>query len=231
MKHDQPEIKFCGLATPDDIIAALDLSADYIGLVFFPKSPRHLSVERAAVLANQARGRSRIVALVVDADNDLIDTLMQQVRPDFLQLHGHETDRRIQEIKHRTGCPVIKAIGVQSVQDIKDALRLPLDMKKGDLLLFDAKPANTGNTSLPGGNGIAFDWDYLRTAPLPEKYMLAGGLTPENVATALAQTGAPVLDVSSGIEDSPGHKNPERMRLFAQNARKPRKPASENAAS
>lgn len=214
----QPQIKFCGLSTRQDIETANQLEIDFIGLVFFPKSPRNVSVEEAKSL-NQMRSKNvKSVALVVDAENPLIEEINTIVAPDFFQLHGQEDAKRIQAIRKLTGKPIIKASGVREPEDIQNALSLPLG--KQDLHLFDAKPpASDKKYKLPGGNGIVFDWDHLKTASLPEVFILAGGLTPDNIKEALHISSAPIVDVSSGIEKEPGKKSLSLMQQFAHNAR------------
>ncbi len=208
------EIKICGLTTEDAMAAALDNGADYVGLVFFPKSPRHVSLAQAQDLAAMARGRAQVVALTVDPEDALLDQIVEIVAPDMIQLHGNETPERVATIAERTGCPCLKAIKVATRADLaaSQAYR-----EAAHMLLFDAKP--TAPDALPGGNGVPFDWRLLVEFPLPTRYMLSGGLTPENVGAALERTRAPILDVSSGVESAPGRKDPDRIKHFIETAR------------
>lgn len=210
------QIKICGLSTPQAVATALNAGADMIGLVFYPPSPRNISIERGVELAQPARGKSAVVALTVDADDDLIKEIAQKLHPDFFQLHGSETPDRVGEIKAMTGIPVIKAIKVRTIDDM-DTLA---DYESvADLVLFDAKaPADLENP-LPGGNGVSFDWSLLADTNPPPKYMLSGGLDRSNVASAIAMTNAPMLDVSSGVESTPGEKSLAEIEKFIEAAR------------
>lgn len=204
--------KICGIKTVEALDAAIDAGAHYIGLVFFPKSPRNVDLATAARLAERARGRAQIVALVVDPDDSGLREIMDEVSPDIIQLHGHETPDRVAEVSALTKRPVIKAISVATADE---ALRGAIDYRlAADLLLFDAKPP-TG-AALPGGNGVAFDWTLISEAKEKAAYMLSGGLTPDNVAEAIRQTRAYNVDVSSGVESAPGVKDPELIRRFLQ---------------
>lgn len=204
-------VKICGLSTPETMDAALEAGADFVGLVFFAKSPRNVSLDLAARLADRARGRADVVTLVVDADDALLRAIMDHVRPDFIQAHGHETPERIRAIKDLTDTQVIKAKAVATPEDVKRAGDYDGVV---DLMLYDAKPAPG---ALPGGNGLAFDWTILEKAPRP--FMLAGGLTPENVADAIRVTGADMVDVSSGVESAPGIKDAALIRKFIERAK------------
>jgi phosphoribosylanthranilate isomerase len=206
------QVKICGLKTPDTMSAALEAGADYVGLNFFAKSPRYVTVEQAIALADMARGLTEIVALVVDANDETLKTLAGELRPDFIQAHGHETPERIREIKDLTDISVIKAVAVATADDVKATLAYDGVV---DLMLYDAKPAP--GAVLPGGNGVAFDWSILKGVPHP--YMLAGGLTPANVADAIRVTGAQIVDVSSGVEEAPGIKDIARIRNFIEAAK------------
>ena len=212
------EVKICGLSTPETVDAAVAAGADMIGLVFFPKSPRNVSLEQAAILADRARGKTRIVTLVVDADDALLQEIAARVKPDLIQAHGSESPERIAEIGRLTGKPVIKAIRVKDEADIASAAQFS---RVADLILYDAKAPETLGSSLPGGNGHAFDWGLLEGEKRPA-FMLAGGLTPENVAEAIRVTGAPVVDVSSGVETAPGIKDIGLIRKFIEAAKHPR---------
>ncbi len=204
-------VKICGLKTPDALEAALNGGADYIGLVFFPKSPRHLDLETAARLAKIARGRARIVALLVDPADELVGDVASRVAPDVIQLHGSETPERARVIGRMAGVPVMKAIKVETAADAAEALRY---QGAADIILFDAKAPK--GAPVPGGNGIAFDWHVLDDVRgrLGDRWMLSGGLTPENVAEAIRLTGAPAVDVSSGVETAPGEKSLDLIRRF-----------------
>lgn len=209
------EIKICGLNDEASIATATAAGADRIGLLFYPRSPRNVSLERAGELARQARriagGRVRIVAVSVDADDELIEAIVTSVAPDDLQLHGSESVARVAELKARTGCGIIKAAGIASGADLE---RAAVYSGVADLMLYDAKPAPEIGADLPGGNGLSFDWRVLAGLAAGERYLLSGGLHADNVATALALTGAPGVDVSSGVESAPGRKDPERIRAF-----------------
>ena len=212
------EVKICGLSTPETMAAALDARADFVGLVFFPKSPRNVSLDQAAILADQARGRARIVALTVDAGDVLLRTICDRVWPDFIQAHGMETPERVAAIVALTGQPVIKAIKVARADDVSAASAYS---EVASLILYDAKAPETLCASLPGGNGHAFDWSLL-DGKRPPAFMLAGGLTIGNVARAIKVTGAPIVDVSSGVESAPGVKDIQLIRKFIEAAKRPR---------
>lgn len=201
--------KICGITTPEALEAAIAGGADYIGLVFCAKSPRHLKIDKAKQLASQARGRVKIVALTVDADDEALQEIVDEVSPDILQLHGHEAPARVAAIRQRFGRDVIKAIPVATVDDADKARDFA---GAADLILFDAKaPAGA---ALPGGNGRTFDWTVLDGVSGGLPFMLSGGLEPENVAEAIALTHPVAVDVSSGVESAPGVKDPDRIRRF-----------------
>ena len=209
------EVKICGLSTPETLDAAIAAGADLVGFVFFPKSPRNVTLEQAATLAARARGKARIVTLVVDADDALLEAIAAEVRPDLIQAHGSETPERIAQIAQLTAKPVIKAIRVKDDADIAAAADYST---VASLILYDAKAPETLGNALPGGNGHAFDWGLLEGGKRPA-FMLAGGLTPENVAEAIRVTGAPVVDVSSGVESAPGIKDIGLIRKFIEAAK------------
>jgi phosphoribosylanthranilate isomerase len=202
-------VKICGLSTEASLLASLDAGADLVGLVFFAKSPRNVSIEQAVGLADLARGRADIVALVVDPDDATLAKLAQDVKPDLFQLHGKETPERVAAIRTRFGIPVMKAIAVETAVDAA-AARAYRDA--ADHILFDAKAPK--GADLPGGNGVAFDWRALAAVPSDVSWMLSGGLTPETVAAAIRQTGAKSVDVSSGVERAPGVKDAARIARF-----------------
>ena len=209
------EVKICGLKTDEAVNAALAAGADLIGFVFFPKSPRNVSLDEAVRLAEAARGRTKIVALAVDPDDALVEAIATRLAPDLLQLHGHETPERVAAIAARSGLAVMKAIPVAEAADLAI---LPGYLPHVARILFDAKPPKTPQ-ALPGGNGLAFDWRLVRGLDPGRPIMLSGGLTPENVAEAIAVTGVSAVDVSSGVESAPGVKDPEKIAAFIRNAR------------
>lgn len=208
-------VKICGLKTPETLDAALAAGADMVGLVHFPQSPRHLDVAAAADLAERARGRATIVALVVDADDDLLAALAERVRPDLFQLHGKEPPERVAAIRERFGTPVMKAIGIAEEADLA---RVPPYAAVCDRLLFDAKPPKTAD-ALPGGNGLSFDWRLVAALDPGRPAMLSGGLTPDIVGAAIAATRLRAVDVSSGVESAPGVKDPIAIAAFVAAAR------------
>lgn len=209
------DVKICGLKTEEAVAAALEAGADMIGFVFFPKSPRNVSIETAARLAAPARGRATIVALAVDPDDALVAAIASGLRPDLVQLHGHETPERCAAIRAASGIPVMKAIPVAEAADLAI---VPAYLPHVDRLLFDAKPPKHPD-ALPGGNGLAFDWRLVRDLDPGRPFMLSGGLTPDTVATAIEMTGVAGVDVSSGVESAPGVKDPEKIRAFVARAR------------
>ena len=204
------QAKICGITTDVALDAALEGGATYVGLVFFPRSPRYVDVATAKRLAERARGHTKIVALVVDADDALVRDINEAVRPDLFQLHGKETPQRVAEVARITGRPVIKAIAVANEDD---TVRAETYGTVAHLILFDAKPPSNPN-ALPGGNGLTFDWSLIASVSDRVPYMLSGGLTPQNVVEAIRQTAARAVDVSSGVESTPGVKDPELIRRF-----------------
>lgn len=211
------KVKICGLKTEPALAAALAGGADYIGLVFFAPSPRALGLERARSLAGAARrAGTKVVALLVDADDRLIDGVVSAVEPDILQLHGSETPARVGEIGRRWGRAVMKAIPVAAAGDAEAALRYA---ETADLILFDARAPADANR--PGGNGAAFPWHLLGDVKDKVAYMLSGGLTADNVAEAIKLTGALIVDVSSGVESQPGEKDPLLIERFLRIAKAP----------
>jgi phosphoribosylanthranilate isomerase len=208
-------VKICGLRDVAAMQAAVDAGASYVGLVFFPKSPRNVSIAQAAQIAQAVPVGVAKVALVVDADDILLDAITAAVPLDILQLHGHETPARVAQIRARYGLPVMKAVGVA---DESDLAALDAYAQVADQILVDAKPPK--NADLPGGNGLAFDWRLVAGRRWPVPWMLAGGLTPDNVAQAIALTGATQVDVSSGVEASPGVKDPALIAAFCEAVRR-----------
>jgi len=206
-------VKICGLRTPADVAAVAAAGAGYAGFVFFPKSPRHLTIAAARDLALGAPDGLCKVALVVDMDDAGLDAIVEAVPLDMLQLHGHESADRVAEVKARYGLPVMKAMGVAGEDDLALLREMSL---VADQLLVDAKPAP--GAALPGGNGLAFDWRLLVGRKWLCPWMLAGGLTPENVAQAIRLTGARQVDVSSGVESAPGVKDAAKIAAFVEAA-------------
>jgi phosphoribosylanthranilate isomerase len=209
MSHDI-RVKICGLRTYADVAAAASAGASYVGFVFYPKSPRNVSFQEAAALAVDVPMGVAKVALVVNADDAFLDGLTAAVPLDMLQLHGSETPTRVAEVKARYGLPVMKAVGIA---DASDLAQIDAYAAVADQLLIDAKPPK--NADLPGGNGLAFDWTLLAgrkywTVP----WMLAGGLTADNVAEAVRRTGATQVDVSSGVEGLVGVKDAGLISAF-----------------
>lgn len=202
-------IKFCGLITSADVAAAAAAGGRYAGFVFYPKSPRAVTVEWAKQIAQEAPQGLVRVGLTVDMDDGALAEIAASGAIDTLQLHGHETPERVAEIKSKFGLPVIKAI---SIADRSDLEKLTAFSQVADQLLLDAKPPKDG---LPGGNGLAFDWRLLQGLSIGTPWLLAGGLTTDNVAQAVQITGASQVDVSSGVESAPGKKDPAAMQAFA----------------
>lgn len=207
-------IKICGLSTQSTLEAALAAGADMVGFVFFPPSPRNLSIEQAMAMGAQAQGRALKVALSVDATDAYLDAAVEAARPDLLQLHGKESPARVRELKRRYGLGVMKAIHVSGLEDLAAVANYE---DAADRLIFDARPPK--GAILPGGNGEPFDWRILDHVETRLPWMLSGGVSPGNVAEALAVTRAPGLDVSSGVESSPGVKDEALIRLFIERAR------------
>lgn len=203
------QVKICGLSTQDDVTAAIDAGARYVGFVFFEKSPRNISFDKAADLAAEVAAGICKVALTVNADDAFLDALLAAVPIDLLQLHGTESPERVAEVKLRYGLPVMKAIGVADASDL-DAL--DAYARVADQILVDAKPPK--GSAIPGGNGLAFDWRLIAGRRWACPWMLAGGLTATNVAEAIRLTGARQVDVSSAVESAPGVKDAELIRDF-----------------
>ncbi|RBO51579.1 phosphoribosylanthranilate isomerase [Rhodovulum sp. BSW8] len=206
---DSIRVKICGLTSPAAIEAAARLGASYMGFVFFPRSPRHLEIETACTLAMAVPPGLAKVALTVDADDAALEALLDRVPIDMLQLHGQESPDRVAELRARFGLPVMKAVGVADEADLP---ALADHARVADQILVDAKPPK--DAALPGGNGLAFDWRLIAGRRWPVPWMLAGGLTPGNVAEAIALTGARQVDVSSGVESAPGVKDEALMGRF-----------------
>ncbi|KGF67969.1 N-(5'-phosphoribosyl)anthranilate isomerase [Hoeflea sp. BAL378] len=208
-------IKICGLSTPEAVDRAADLKADMAGFIFFPKSPRHVAVGTAAELAARARARGlETVAVSVDMDDAGLDEIVATVRPDWLQLHGEESPERVSALKARFGLPVMKALAIREAPDL-EAIAPYIGV--ADRFLFDAKPPK--GSDLPGGNGVSFDWRLLARLDEGLDYMLSGGLTKDNVGEALTISGAPGIDVSSGVESAPGVKDLAMIDAFVRAVR------------
>jgi phosphoribosylanthranilate isomerase len=207
------EVKICGLNSPEAVRAAA--TADYAGFMFYGPSPRNVPPAQAATLAAALPQRVKRVAVLVDADDALIRSVVDALHPDLLQLHGKETPERVAAIKRIFGIPVMKAIAVREADDLKAAEAY---IGVADRLLFDAKPPERPD-ALPGGNAQAFDWTLLAGKSFALPWMLSGGLTADNVAEAIRISGATAVDVSSGVEDRPGQKNPLKINDFIKSAR------------
>jgi phosphoribosylanthranilate isomerase len=207
-------VKICGLSTPETLDVALEAGADMVGFVFFPPSPRNVSFEQARALGLRVKDKAKKVALVVDADDALLEQIVAALKPDLLQLHGHETPQRVAAIRESFGLPAMKVLAIETKADL--AAITPYT-GVADRLLFDARPPR--EATRPGGLGKPFDWHLLEGLDLPVPYMLSGGLDPINVAEALRITRAPGVDVSSGVESAPGVKDPEKIRAFIRAAR------------
>ena len=206
-------VKICGLTTLDTLSGAINAGAAYVGFVFYEKSPRHLSIEKASQMAKAVPEGICKTALVVDpTDNDL-DLLLDKIPVDMIQLHGHESAERVSEVKDKFGLPVMKAVGIS---DESDLINLNEYSRISDQILVDAKPSK--NSILPGGNGLSFDWRLLAGRRWATPWMLAGGLNPDNLIEAAKLTGATQFDVSSGVETSSGVKDIKLISDFIQAA-------------
>jgi phosphoribosylanthranilate isomerase len=210
------KVKVCGLSTPETVRAAVEGGADFIGLVFFAKSPRHVTVQRAAELASIAKASGvGVVAVTVDAPSILLDEISAVVAPDLFQLHGSETPVRVAQVRELTATGAVRALRVAEASDLDVAQAFEA---AADYLMFDAK-APPGAV-LPGGNGAAFDWSILAGRSFAKPWFLAGGLNAANVGQAIAQSGADLVDVSSGVESAPGVKDPWMIEAFLQAVRR-----------
>ncbi|MGE3147439.1 MAG: phosphoribosylanthranilate isomerase [Pseudorhodoplanes sp.] len=207
-------VKICGLRSAEAVDAALEAGADMLGFVFFPASPRHVDFETARTLADRVGARAQKVALSVDAGDDDLARVVEALRPDLLQLHGSETPERVAALRARLGVPVMKVLPIAEAADLSS---IPLYRPVADRLLFDAKPPR--GATRPGGLGKSFDWSILSHADPGLPYMLSGGLDAANVANALRITGAPGVDVSSGVERASGEKDADKIRAFVKAAR------------
>ena len=207
-------VKICGLSTRETLDAALGAGADMVGFVFFPPSPRHVSLSAARELGSRVKRRAVKVALTVDADDATLENIVDALKPDLLQLHGHETVARLRDIKQRFGLPVMKAIPVESAADL---VPLPGYAAVADRILFDARAPK--EATRPGGLGAVFDWHVLEKVDLTLPFMVSGGLNADNVADAVRITRAGGVDVSSGVERTPGVKDVEMIEKFIRAAR------------
>jgi phosphoribosylanthranilate isomerase len=207
--------KICGVSTPEAVRAALDGGATWLGFVFFPKSPRHLSLEAAARLSEPVRGRAKVVALAVDPADSLVDDIARALKPDLIQLHGKETPSRVREIGVRAQTGIIKALAVSEASDVDRARDYETVVEH---LMFDARPPK--DAPLPGGTGGRFDWTLLAGRRFDRPWFLAGGLDPWNLAEAVQQSGARLVDVSSGVERGPGLKDPALITAFLDAAKR-----------
>lgn len=207
-------IKICGLRTPETLDVALESGADMVGFVFFPPSPRNIGPEGARVLGARVRGRARKVALTVNANNETLADIIAALKPDMLQLHGTETPERVAVVRSRFGLPVMKALPIAERADLSPIRQFA---KVADCLLFDARAPQ--DATRPGGLGKTFDWKLLAGLDIGVPYMLSGGLNTSNVAEAICITRAPGVDVSSGVERTPGVKDSNKIRAFIKAAR------------
>ena len=200
-------VKICGLTRPVDVEAAVKHGAGFLGFIVECPSKRRLSVSEAAAIALPAKGIVSRVAVTVNPSEDLIDRIITQMQPDYIQLHGDETPTRAADIAKRI--PIIKAVGIASDDDMKSS-----ETYAGiaDFLLYDAKPPK--DETVRGGHGVAIDWSIIKRAPTPKTFAVAGGLNPNNIAQAIAATRTPVVDVSSGVEASPGVKDHTKIKAF-----------------
>jgi len=203
------DVKICGLSTPETVDAAVEAGADLVGFVFFAPSPRNIPIAEAAALTARVPAGVRKVALSVDADDTLLAEIVAGAGMDILQLHGQETPERVREVREMFGLPVIKAIAIAGPEDVAWARRYEPVV---DILMFDAKPPK--DATRPGGNALAFDWTLLSDQSWSKPWILAGGLTPDTVAEAIRVSGAPMVDVSSGVEDGSGGKSVAKIRAF-----------------
>ncbi len=208
------KVKICGLSSPESVAAAVDAGADYVGFVFYARSPRHVTAVQASHLARGVPEGVAKVGLFVDAGDAAIADVLAVVRLDYLQLHGSETPERVGQIRARFGLPVLKAIAISGQEDI---LRAENYAQVTDIFLFDASPPRTAN-ALPGGNGLVFDWTLIAGHEWSRPWMLSGGLNAGNLAAAVRISGAKMIDVSSGVETAPGIKDSAKIRAFVETA-------------
>lgn len=205
----KPEIKICGLSTTASIDAVIAGKASHIGLIFFEKSPRHVSLDQAGVLSRHAGERILKVAVTVDADDAYMDAIISAMKPDILQLHGKESTDRVTDLKERYGLEIMKAFAIGEASDFE---KVQPYFGIADRFLFDAKPPR--GSDLPGGNGVAFDWEIMDALPKDVPYMLSGGLDASNVCEAMQRSGATAVDISSGVESAAGIKDMNLIEEF-----------------
>ena len=203
----QTRVKICGLTRSEDVESAIEVGASFLGFIVECPSKRRLSVAEAAQLSRPAQGIIPRVAVTVNPNDDLIDRILTEMQPDYIQLHGDETPARAAEIARK--CKIIKAVGIASDDDMKMAETYA---GLADFILYDAKPPK--DEAVRGGHGVAIDWDIIASAPTPKTFAVAGGLNPENVRQAIAATRAPIVDVSSGVEASAGVKDAFKIAAF-----------------
>lgn len=203
------EIKVCGLSTNESIDAVIEGGATHLGFIFFEKSPRHISIEQARTLSNHAGNRILKVAVSVNADDEYMADMVEAMQPDILQLHGSESVDRIKQLQSKYSLPVMKAFAISEVSDFEKVMPY---IGIADKFLFDAKPPE--NSELPGGNGVAFDWEIMDALPKNVPYMLSGGLDASNVCEAVERSGAKAVDISSGVEGAAGVKNIKLIEEF-----------------
>ena len=210
------EVKICGLSTAETLDLAVAEGAALVGFNFFPRSPRYVSIPEAGALAERVRPGIRRVAVLVDPTDDFLSELVARVPLELLQLHGHETVQRVAQVIERTGLPVMKVISVAEAADLEQVAAYEPLVER---LMLDAKPPKSMKNALPGGNALAFDWKLLAGRQFRRPWMLAGGLTSENLKEAVSISGARSVDVSSGVESAPGRKDPDKIRAFLKAAR------------
>lgn len=201
------EIKICGLSTEESVAAVINNGADYMGLIFFEKSPRNVSVSKAKQLSAFAGSKLKKIAVTVNASNEFLDQIVEAMQPDFIQLHGSETVERCLEVKKRYGIKIVKAFAITDKADLE---KTNAYAQVADKFLFDAKAPK--NSNLPGGNGVSFDWKLLSKFISAKPYMLSGGINEDKVINALEISGANAVDLSSGVESAPGIKDIEKIK-------------------
>jgi phosphoribosylanthranilate isomerase len=209
------QTKICGIRTPEAVSAAVEAGAAFLGFMFFDKSPRNVAPDAAWRLAEPARGKAKVVAVVVDPSDEEVDRIARVLKPDLIQLHGGETPARAREIGQRAGAAIVKVLPVSEAADLTAAAAFD---SVAEHLMFDTKA--TKDAERPGGSGRAFDWTLLAGRRFRQPWFLAGGLDPWNLAQAVQQSGAPLLDVSSGVERGPGLKDPALIRAFLDAAKR-----------
>lgn len=212
-------VKICGISDHASLDIVCEAGADFLGFVFFSKSPRNISLKSARKLRGliPTYSHCKTVALVVDQTDDFIEEMVREINPDFVQLHGEHSIKRVASLRRRLGKPLIKALSVSCEKEVQKGLDYLSPGQIADIILFDAKPGKSA--ILPGGNGLQFDWRILSSVSGKIPFALAGGLNPDNVGEAIRRTGATMVDVSSGVERAPGIKDHDLMRCFIRNAK------------